>query len=155
MNDTPAPGRRDGSDRRKQPTGPWSAFRLCGRRQRRRRAEEHRRPYFVDRFGAPTLVLILLLAAATLADGVLTLRLLSADCEEANPLMSSLLREGVTAFLVGKYVLTVAGLPLLLVFQNHYLFGTRFRVGYLLPLFVALYAGLLAYQLHLCAATAG
>jgi hypothetical protein len=155
MNDTPAPGRREGPDRRKRPTSPWAAFRLRGRRRRHRRAEDHRRPYFVDRFGARTRVLVLLLALATLADGVLTLHLLDAGCEEANPLLDSLLREGAATFLVGKYVLTVAGLPLLLVFQNHYLFRTRFRVGYLLPLFVALYAVLLAYQCLLCVRAAG
>ena len=50
------------------------------------------------------------------------------------------------AFLIGKYVLTAVGLPLLLIFKNHCLFGTRFRVGYLILVIVALYLVLIAYQ---------
>ena len=41
------------------------------------------------------------------------------------------------------------GLPVLLVFKNYSLFGTRFRVGYLIPMFLGLYALLLVYQLSL------
>ena len=150
MNDTPEPENREAKDRRKQPTSPWAAFRRGGRRLRNRRDEEHRLPYFVDRFPARVFVLIVLLLIATLADGMITIYLLDAGSEEINPLMEFLLREGVWAFLLGKYLLTVVGLPFLLIFKNHYLFSTRFRVGYLLPLFIALYLVLLAYQISLC-----
>ena len=51
--------------------------------------------------------------------------------------------------MVGKYVLTVMGLPVFLIFRNHYLFGTRVRVGYLIPASVAMYAVLLGYQIIL------
>ncbi len=95
-------------------------------------------------------MLIVSLLTATILDGVITLHLIDIGCVEINPLMSRLLRIGMVPFLLGKYVLTATGLPLLLVFKNHYLFGTRFRVGYLLPIFVALYMILLAYQLRLC-----
>ena len=140
---------REGPDRRQQPTSPWSAFRPGGRRMQNRRTDEHGTPYYVDRFPASTFMLILALLAATILDGVLTLQLIDAGCEEINPLMSQLLSIGVVPFLVGKYALTAAGLPLLLVFKNHFLFGTRFRVGYLLPLFVMLYLCLLGYQAYL------
>ena len=69
--------------------------------------------------------------------------------------MAGLLEDGIQPFLVIKYALTAGGLPLLLIFQNHYLFGTRVRVGYLIPVTVALYAVLIGYQLmliHGCAA---
>ena len=45
--------------------------------------------------------------------------------------MAHLLGRGHHAFLAGKYILTAAGLPFLVVFKNYRLFGTRFRVGYL------------------------
>lgn len=116
---------------------------------RLRRRCEHREPYYVDRFPTVTFVFIMVLLLCTIADGVLTLYLVSADCEEMNPLMEPLLRHGMGTFLLGKYVLTVIGLPVLLIFKNFYLFGTRFRVDYLIPIFVLLYATLLAYQVYL------
>jgi hypothetical protein len=115
-----------------------------------RRADEHATTYYVDRFPASTLLLVILLLTATILDGVITLHLIDIGCVEINPLMSRLLRIGMLPFLLGKYVLTATGLPLLLIFKNHYLFRTRFRVSYLLPTFVALYLILLAYQLRLC-----
>ncbi len=147
MND-PADNRRQ-PDRRAVPTGACGALPPAGRRMRARRAEEHRRPHFVDRFSAWTLAAILGLCLATLADGVLTIHLLRTGCEEVNPAMRPLLAWGVSPFLVGKYLLTVAGLPVLLVFKNFYLFGTRLRVGHLLPVFAGLYLVLLAYELRL------
>jgi hypothetical protein len=50
---------------------------------------------------------------------------------------------------VGKYVITAAGLPFLVVYKNWPFLGTRFRAGFLLPVFLGLYLGLLAYQVHL------
>jgi hypothetical protein len=141
---------RAAQDRRMQPTSVWSAFCFGGRRMHNRRTEEHCLPYHVDRFSASSLGLILALLIATILDGLLTLHLLDSGCEEINPLMSGLLRIGVVPFLLGKYIMTAAGLPLLLIFKNFYLFHTRFRVGYLLPIFVILYLLLLAYQAYLC-----
>ena len=86
------------------------------------------------------------LLALTLADGVLTIELLDRASEEVNPVMALLLGRSRQAFLVGKYILTAAGLPFLVVFKNHRLFGTRFRVGYLFPAFIGLYLILVSYQ---------
>jgi hypothetical protein len=136
-------------DRRRRPTSPWDAFRPGGRRVRNRRAEERRQPHFVDRIDPPTFTLAVLLLVLTIVDGAVTLLLLGAGCEEINPAMGYLLRRGPLHFLLGKYALTTAGLPFLLIFRNFTLFRTRFRVGYLLPVFVALYLVLLGYQIAL------
>ena len=140
---------RTQSDRRKTPTSPWDAFPPAGRRMANRRASEHRRPYFVDRFSPAMFVFLLMLLITSLVDAILTIQLIEAGAKEINPLMDRLLERGVLPFLLGKYVLTVAGLPLLLIFKNHYLFGTRIRVGHLIPLIVALYLALIGYQLVL------
>jgi hypothetical protein len=136
-------------DQRQEPTRPWWAFPPAGRRLRNRRAVEHCRPYFVDRFSTTVLVFVLMLLIASITDAVLTIQLIQAGGSEINPLMARLLDHGVLPFLLGKYLLTVIGLPLLLVFKNFYLFGTRIRVGYLIPMIVALYALLIGYQLVL------
>ena len=99
-----------------------------------------------DRFPPALLAFLLMLLIASLLDAVLTIRLIEAGSGEVNPVMNRLLEHGVLAFLLGKYLLTVIGLPVLLIFKNHYLFGTRIRVGYLIPFLVALYAVLIGYQ---------
>jgi Domain of unknown function (DUF5658) len=95
------------------------------------------------------LALVVALLALTITDGILTLELLSMDSEEANPFMRYLLHRGPLAFLLGKYLLTAFGLPVLVVCGNHPMFGSRFRVGFLLPVFIGLYVVLIAYQLTL------
>jgi hypothetical protein len=141
--------RRNQSDRRQKPTSPWGAFPPAGYRMRNRRVEEHRRPHFTDRFPPAVLVGVLMLVIATIVDGGLTVYILQAGGSEANPLMEKLLNHSVEAFLIGKYLLTVVGLPLLLIFRNYYLFGTQLRVGHLIPVSVALYAVLIGYQVVL------
>ncbi len=146
LNDDPAGGQRRQSDRRRWPTSPIDAFRIGGRRTGPRRAEEHRGTVFVDRFDAVTLAMVVTLLSLTILDGVLTIELLEFNSEEANPLMWHLLKRGPLAFLLGKYVLTAMGLPFLVVYKNYPMFGSRFRVGFLIPAFISLYLALVSYQ---------
>jgi hypothetical protein len=139
-------GQRDPFDRRKRPTSPLDALRPGGRRKAPRRREDRSSNYFVDRFDAATLAMIVSLLGFTITDGVLTIELLDRNSEELNPIMAQLLGSGHHAFLAGKYILTAAGLPFLVVFKNYRLFGTRFRIGYLFPAFIGLYLLLLSYQ---------
>jgi hypothetical protein len=140
---------RTASDRRQTPTSPWSAFPPAGRRMACRRGSERRRPYFVDRFSSTMFMVIVMLIIASIVDAILTIQLIEAGAAEINPLMDRLLDYGILPFLIGKYVLTVAGLPLLLIFKNHYLFGKHVRVGYLIPIAVAMYLVLIGHQLLL------
>jgi hypothetical protein len=137
------------ADRRARPTSPLDAFRIAGRRAWPRRQVEREGAFFVDRFHPSTLALVVTLLALTIADGVLTLELVSLHSEEANPFMGYLLHRGPLVFLLGKYVLTALGLPVLVVCKNHPMFGSRFRVGFLLPVFIGLYVVLITYQLTL------
>jgi hypothetical protein len=139
-------GHRDRPDRRKRPTSPLGALRTTGRRKAPRRGEDRAGNYFVDRFDAVTLAMIVGLLGLTITDGVLTIELLDRNSEEINPLMAHLLGRGHHAFLAGKYILTAAGLPFLVVFKNYRLFRTRIRIGYLFPAFITLYLLLLSYQ---------
>lgn len=141
--------RRIVPDRRAAATSPWAALLARGKRSTNRRANEHLQHYFVDTHSAHTLFQVVLLLALSIADGAITLLLIQTGCEEINPIMNHLLSYGFQAFLIGKYVLTAGGIPLLLVFKNYYLFGTGFRVGYLIPVFIGLYCCLIGYQLCL------
>jgi hypothetical protein len=149
MNREPSVENRQGTDPRQAPTSILDSLLGEGERMRNRRAVDLRGQYFVDRFPFTTMLSIMVLLAFTVLDGVLTLDLVELNCRELNPFMGHLLKKGPLVFLLGKYVLTAAGLPVLLVFKNHCLFGTRFRVGYLVPCFVSLYACLIVYQIQL------
>ncbi len=141
--------RRTDADRRQVPTRAIDALRLSGRRTRVRRAFECQGPFFVDRFDPFILTLTVGVLVLCLVDGLLTIELLDRNSEEINPIMRLLLSRGHLSFLMGKYVLTAAGLPFLVVYKNWPLFGTRFRAGFLLPIFFALYLSLLTYQVVL------
>lgn len=145
----PTADKRNGPDRRNRPTSVWDTIVGSGHRLRHRRDGEHQQPYYVDRFPSTTFLLILLLLSLTVLDGILTLILVEADCHEINPAMRYLLDRGPSSFLIGKYILTSAGLPILLIFKNFRLFGTRFRVEYLIPVFVGMYLVLIAHQVLL------
>jgi hypothetical protein len=149
MKSVPNSDRRSGADPRRAPTSLWDTLACVGERMRNRRAVDHLKPYFVDRFPSTTLVAILLLLVLTIVDGVLTLFLVEAHCREFNPLMAYLLERGAMPFLLGKYALTAGGLPVLLIFKHFRLFGTRLRAGHLIGVFLSLYAGLIVYQLYL------
>jgi hypothetical protein len=86
------------------------------------------------------------LLVLTLVDGVLTLRLVDSHHGEANPLMAHLMRRGAAWFLIGKYVLTAAMVPWLVIWKNHRMFGTRVRVKHLIPMLVGLYVLLTGLQ---------
>lgn len=147
--------RRTQADRRQEPTSPWRAFPPIGQRMQNRRADEQRRSYFVDRFSSAAFIVVLMLVIASIVDAVLTIQLLEAGGTEINPLMDRLIQHGVLPFFLVKYLLTVSGLPLLLIFKNFRLFGTRLRAGYLIPVAVTMYAVLIGYQLVLVRQYAG
>jgi hypothetical protein len=149
MNRQPMEDQRLGPDPRRTPTSVWDSIFCGGQRMLHRRAPDHERPYFVDRFSPTALALVLTLLACTFLDGMLTLELMDINCAELNPAMRYLLSKGPVPFLLGKYILTAAGLPVLLIFKNHRFLHTWFRVGYLIPVFVLSYIALISYQIHL------
>jgi hypothetical protein len=147
---TPEPERRRGEDRRRRDLPLWHPRRLHGRRAGLRREEEDSRPYFVDRVSAPVFTLLTLVLVLSVLDGLFTFALLEhGGFVEANPLMRLLLDRGAWLFFAGKYVLTVAFLPFAIVMHRYRLFGTKLRVGHLVPVVVALYVVLIAYQIGL------
>jgi hypothetical protein len=149
MAQIPGDDRRHLPERRHLPTSWWDTLSGVGQRMRHRRARDHAQAYFVDRFTPSLFVIIVTLLVLSLIDAVITIQLLSIGCDEVNPLMARLIDWGVLPFLLGKYLLTAAGLPFLLTFKNFKLMDTPFRIGYLFVIFVGMYAALIAYQLTL------
>jgi hypothetical protein len=80
------------------------------------------------------------------ADAFLTLQLLQRGMIEANPLMASMLGQGVGLFAAIKMTLTGSGI-LVLVYLAKSQFLNRFRTGLFLTLFFSFYACLVCYEL--------
>jgi hypothetical protein len=135
-----------GPDRRRRPTRPWDVLFTPGRRRWNRRAEDRDRYEIVDRHGPRMFLLIMALLVLTLVDGGLTLLLIDSHRDEANPLMARLLQRGAMWFIVGKYALTAAAVPWLVLWKDHRLFRSPVRVKHLLPVFVGLYLALTGCQ---------
>jgi hypothetical protein len=132
---------RGRTDRRRRPTRAWDFLFTPARRQTIRRTDDPSSyPYhFVDRPGQSTILWTLSLLLLTILDGVLTLLIIADSQGEANPVMAYLIRRGVLWFILGKYAMTVAALPVLLIFKNYRMFGSSLRVGHTLPVLVSLY----------------
>jgi hypothetical protein len=120
---------------------------------RTRYFDEGNEPYYVDRFDARTFAMVLMLLALTIVDGTITIELIAEGAEECNPVMEWLLAKSPCEFILAKYALTSAAIPLLLVFRNFTIFDgfftRRIRVDALLPFLVLLYLILVGYQLYL------
>ena len=151
MQEPPAPSeKRQGPDRRRRPTSPWSRRSLFGGRRRSvRRAEDRDAHVYVDRYGPEFGLLLLTTLALCLADAFLTLELIGLGAEELNPVMDYFLRKGPVPFLTAKYVLTASGLVFLLIHKEYPLFSGRLRGKTLLFCLPALYALLIAYEVAL------
>ena len=107
--------RRD-SDRRQQPTRPWTRWLGPLRRERgRRRADQ---VGYVDRYSRREVALILAVFLMNVADAFLTLLWLERGGEEANPIMDFFLDIGPGAFLIQKCLVVGIWLVILLVHKN-------------------------------------
>ena len=133
--------RREAPDRRREPTRLISRYVFFGNRRVNRRATDAQKNYYVDRYSARAygaVVAILLLCAA---DAVFTIYHLNRGATEVNPIMNFALSFGTLHFLIIKYVLTVAGLFVLLTHKN-------FIVARIATICITgMYALLLAYHL--------
>ena len=107
-NDIPDPGhgqddRRRADDRRLIPTPALSRFTLRGRRAEIRRKLDILRGRYVDRSSGGHLALIVWLLILIAVDTGSTLIILAYGGRELNPLMDSVLRQGLGWFLLCKF----------------------------------------------------
>ncbi len=100
------------------------------------------------------MVIAVLILLFSVADAVLTLTLLDHGALEANPVMAALAKGGASGFAAVKIGLTAAGVILLTMVARVRAFG-RVPVGVLLYAALAIYAGLVCYELRLLQAVGG
>jgi hypothetical protein len=136
--------RRKQSDRRRGPTRPFSRFIFKGNRRHARRKEEDRN-YYVDRYDAKYLGLILSILVLCVFDAYFTLKIIHLGGRELNPLMIKFLDRFPEISLSMKYLVTVICLVILLVHKNFIMFG-RIKARIFLYVIFSLYFFLVIYE---------
>jgi len=136
--------RRRESNRRKSPTRPFSKFIFKGRRRHARREAEDRN-YYVDRYDAKYLALVLSILLLCVCDAYFTLKIIHYGGKELNPLMIKFLDKFPEMSLFLKYVITAISLIILLIHKNFILFG-KVKAYFFLYVIFALYFLLVSYE---------
>lgn len=135
----PDVNRRDGDDRRDQPTRAWDSLLGFRNRKRGRRDGEGQNVY-VDVFTRADITLMLSVFVLNILDAFFTLRWLRMGGSEGNPLMDVLIRSDEVIFLIQK-CLVVGGWLIVLVIHRNFRIA---RYGLWIAFF--LYAGILIYH---------
>jgi hypothetical protein len=116
------------------------------RRVGERRMEYAGAHHYVDVHEAGILLIILLILMMCIADSYMTLTLLTHGGRELNPAMRVLIEYDVGWFFYTKYIVTAAGLIILLMHKNLHLFGSV--SGYqILVTVLFVYALLISYEI--------
>lgn len=136
--------KRNGTDRRKTPTRPFSRYIFKGKRRQARRKDEDQN-YYVDRYDAKYLALVLSILLLCVFDAYFTLKILHSGGKELNPLMIRLLDKFPEMSLFVKYVITAISLIILLVHKNFVLFG-KVKAYFFLYVIFSLYFLLVLYE---------
>lgn len=141
--------RRDGENRRQRG---WRSFLYGNFRPRRRdsRRESDQHHFFFDWHQPRILYLALGVLLLSCVDALFTLNLINIGASEGNPLMASMLANGVDLFVASKIWLTSLSVVILVVAARRRLFGS-FNVEHLLQFFCAGYAVLICYEIYLFA----
>ncbi|MDG2049065.1 MAG: DUF5658 family protein [Myxococcota bacterium] len=113
----PTVDRRQGVDRRQEPTSPWAPFLGHRNRKRGRRAGENANTY-VDRFTSVDIALVVSVLLLNILDALFTMLWIQRGGSEGNPAMAWVLEFGNSAFLVQKCLIVGIWLILLLVHKN-------------------------------------
>lgn len=141
--------RRSGFDRRQGQLPIFSKYWLTGKRTVMRRKEDRKRPYIIDRHSPKTVTAILLIIMLSVMDAVLTLDLVSRGATELNPVMAYYLGHSPLTFFIVKYLLTWAGVVLILLNKNSFIFNTRIQVKFLFIAFIIPFALVVQWELYL------
>jgi hypothetical protein len=136
--------KREIPDRRKSPTKPVSKYIFKGLRKGSRRSDEDRN-YYVDRYEARYLALLLSILVFCVFDAYLTLKIIHFGGKEFNPLMIVFIERNPILCLAMKYLVTVVSLLILLVHKNFIVFG-RVKARSFMYLIFFLYFILVLYE---------
>jgi hypothetical protein len=94
-------------------------------------------------------VAILLVVILSISDGLFTLHLIGRGVYEENPVMAWFLNLGTWPFMIAKFLFTCGAILIMLVFHNVYFRPLRLKVKILIPVFAAVFVGVISWQVFL------
>ena len=144
---------RRGADRRTNKRARLKYLLFNGRRERIRREEDQGKAYFFDRYSPKFLMVILVILVLSIFDALLTLIVLDRGATELNPVMAHFLEYGTLPFVVAKYLLTSAGVFILLIFNNVFLSKLKIYTHSLFPCVILVFAAVIAWEIFLIYST--
>ena len=141
--------KRCGLDRRSNKKASLKFLLFNGRREGIRREEDREKVFFFDRYNPKLFAAIMAILMLSLFDGLLTLYLVSNGSSELNPVMAYFMKSGPFPFVVAKYLLTTAGVLVLLVFKNVFLTGVNIYTHSLFSCMIAAFSAVIIWEMLL------
>ena len=141
--------RRSNPERRIRSSFNRHSLLFSGRRKTIRRHEDKSRFFYADLYSLSHFIPIVLILFFSVADTILTIVLTNHGADEINPIMAYYLDLGPYIFFSVKYSLTSAGLIILLMFRNIFLKPLQTNAGSLFYFFLAVFIGVVSWQIFL------
>ncbi|MFZ0243059.1 MAG: DUF5658 family protein [Desulfobacterales bacterium] len=141
--------RRSGRDRRSGKSFQFVKQLVSGQRTIARRNSDRARIVYFDRYDSKLIRVIIAVLALSVADAVLTVRLIGLGAVEINPLMDYYLKLGPHGFLAVKYVLTSLSIFILVIYSNSGLKGGRIPIRTVFPWIITAFAAVVVWEIYL------
>lgn len=141
--------RRSGRDRRSGKNFQFVKQLVSGQRTIARRNSDRARIVYFDRYDSRLIRVIIAVLALSVADAILTVRLVGLGAVEINPLMDYYLKLGPHGFLAVKYVLTSLSVFILVIYSNSGLNNGRFPIRTVFPWIVTVFAAVVVWEIYL------
>jgi hypothetical protein len=141
--------RRSSQDRRQRTLTLWQWLHYKGKRETGRRSADRKRIVAFDRYRPSLMVAAMVVLGLSLLDALFTLVLLSQGAREINPVMRYFIdHHGPRVFIIVKYGLTALSV-LIVILCNEAIAERYRRLTGLLPIFAAVFGGVVIWQLFL------
>lgn len=141
--------RRSGRDRRSGKNFQFVKQLVSGQRTVARRNSDRARIVYFDRYDSRLIRVIIAVLALSVADAVLTVRLVGLGAVEINPVMNYYLKLGPHGFLAVKYVLTSLSVFILVIYSSSGLKNGRLPIRSVFPWIVTVFAAVVVWEIYL------
>ena len=141
--------RRSGRDRRQRRFPSLKGLFIYRKRRTLRRAEDRRKIVLLDYYSQSFLFIIVLIMGLSVVDALLTLLLLDHGAVELNPVMAYFLNRGPLVFMTAKYLLTTAGVLIVLILNQAFIRPLMIEARVLFRYFAGIFATVIGWEFFL------
>ena len=143
------PYQRSGEDRRQRRIPKLKYLLFGGKRENARRAADKSKIHFFDRYNTRLFAAIIIILFLSILDALLTLYLIDNGSNELNPVMAYFLKFGPMTFVIAKYMLTSAGVVILLICKNVFLTKANIYTHSIFSYVIVVFSMVVVWQIYL------